>query len=154
MNTDFTLIQIKRSDVEGRVPTVDDLELGEIAINTYDAKLFAKRFRSGVGVDIIAVGGSGPDIENVLYVTADGNDSNSGKKLGDGKRTIAAAIFSGIPNTRSVNSVITAKVPSEPTNNRVRSYPADSFLVSRPVLIIVPSAITAVNAKTLSRIDP
>ena len=70
------------------------------------------------------------------------------------KRTIAAAIFSGIPKTRSVNSVITAKVPSEPTNNLVRSYPADNFLVSRPVLMTVPSAITAVNAKTLSRIDP
>ena len=38
-----------------------------------------------------------------------------------GKRTIAAAIFSGIPKTRSVNSVITAKVPSEPTSNRVKS---------------------------------
>lgn len=35
--------------------------------------------------------------------------------------TIAAAIFSGIPNTRSVNSVIIASVPSEPTNNLVRS---------------------------------
>jgi len=99
MNTDFTLIQIKRSDVEGRVPTVDDLELGEIAINTYDAKLYAKRFRSGIGVDILAVGGSGPDIANVLYVTADGNDSNSGKKLGDGKRTIGAAVALATPGT-------------------------------------------------------
>ena len=36
-------------------------------------------------------------------------------------RTIAAAIFSGIPNILSVNSVITASVPSEPTNNLVRS---------------------------------
>lgn len=35
--------------------------------------------------------------------------------------TIAAAIFSGIPNIRRVNSVITASVPSEPTNNLVRS---------------------------------
>ena len=37
------------------------------------------------------------------------------------KRTIAAAIFSGIPNTRRVNSVIIANVPSEPTSNLVRS---------------------------------
>ncbi len=81
MNTDFTLIQIKRSNVPGRVPTVDDLELGELAINTYDAKIYAKRYRQFVGTDIIAVGGSGPDIANVLYVTADGNDSNSGKNL-------------------------------------------------------------------------
>ena len=99
MNTDFTLIKIKRSDVPGRVPTVGDLELGELAINTYDAKIYAKRYRQYVGTDIIAVGGSGPDIANVLYVTADGNDSNSGKKLGDGKRTIAAAVALATPGT-------------------------------------------------------
>ena len=99
MNTDFTLIKIKRSDVPGRVPTVGDLELGELAINTYDAKIYAKRYRQYVGTDIIAVGGSGPDIANVLYVTADGNDSNSGKKLGDGKRTIGAAVALATPGT-------------------------------------------------------
>ena len=49
------------------------------------------------------------------------------------KRTTAAAIFSGIPKARSVTSVITASVPSEPTIKRVKSYPADNFLVSRPV---------------------
>jgi hypothetical protein len=99
MNTDFTLIKIKRSAEPGKAPSVLDLELGELAINTYDAKVYAKRFRPGVGVDILAVGGSGPDIDNVLYVTADGNDSNSGKKLGDGKRTIAAAAALATPGT-------------------------------------------------------
>jgi hypothetical protein len=99
MNTDFTLIKIKRSAEPGKAPSVLDLELGELAINTYDAKIYAKRFRHGVGVDILAVGGSGPDIDNVLYVTADGNDSNSGKKLGDGKRTIAAAVALATPGT-------------------------------------------------------
>ena len=38
-----------------------------------------------------------------------------------GKRTIAAAIFSGIPKTLRVNSVITASVPSDPTSNLVKS---------------------------------
>jgi hypothetical protein len=99
MNTDFTLIKLKRSDVPGKAPTVLDLELGELAINTYDAKMYAKRFRPGIGVDIIPVSGAGPDIDNVLYVTADGNDSNSGKKLGDGKRTIASAVALATPGT-------------------------------------------------------
>jgi hypothetical protein len=34
---------------------------------------------------------------------------------------VAAAITSGIPNTRNVNSVITPSVPSEPTNKCVKS---------------------------------
>jgi len=99
MNTDFTLIQLKRSDVPGRIPTVDDLRMGEVAINTYDAKLFAKRYRPLLGTDIIAVGGSGPDIANVLYVTADGKDTNTGKRLGDAKATIAGAVAVATENT-------------------------------------------------------
>jgi hypothetical protein len=99
MNTDFTLIKLKRSSVPGKAPTVIDLELGELAINTYDAKMYAKRFRPGIGVDIIPVSGAGPDIANVLYVTADGNDSNSGKKLGDAKRSITAAVDLATPGT-------------------------------------------------------
>jgi len=91
MNTDFTLIKLKRSDQENKVPTIFDLDLGELAINTYDAKVYTKRYRPNVGTDIIAISGAGPDVANVLYVTADGNDNNSGKKLGDAKRTIKAS---------------------------------------------------------------
>lgn len=36
-------IKIKRSSVTGRVPTTSDLALGELAINTFDGKLFLKR---------------------------------------------------------------------------------------------------------------
>ena len=99
MNTDFTTIKLKRSDQENRVPTVFDLDLGELAINTFDAKVYTKRYRPDVGTDIIAISGAGPDIANVLYVTADGNDNNSGKKLGDAKRTIKAAVSIAPPGT-------------------------------------------------------
>tara|TARA_Y100000385_G_scaffold291471_1_gene369687 strand:+ start:10224 stop:15575 length:5352 start_codon:yes stop_codon:yes gene_type:complete len=36
-------IKLKRSAVSGRVPTTTSLDLGEIAINTYDGKLFIKK---------------------------------------------------------------------------------------------------------------
>jgi hypothetical protein len=36
-------IKIKRSNVGSKVPVVGDLELGELAINTYDGKLFLKK---------------------------------------------------------------------------------------------------------------
>ena len=36
-------IRLKRSAVPGRVPTVDQVELGEIALNTYDGKLYLKK---------------------------------------------------------------------------------------------------------------
>ena len=38
-----TSYRFKRSAVAGKRPTLDDLELGEIALNTYDGKLYAER---------------------------------------------------------------------------------------------------------------
>lgn len=43
----MSLIKIKRSAVSGKVPLDTDLELGELAINTYDGKLFLKKSVAG-----------------------------------------------------------------------------------------------------------
>ena len=48
-------IRIKRSDVEGKRPQNADLQLGELAINTYDGLLFAKKDTGGVGVGTTVV---------------------------------------------------------------------------------------------------
>ena len=37
------LIKMKQSAVAARVPTTGDLVLGELALNTYDGKLYAKK---------------------------------------------------------------------------------------------------------------
>ena len=38
---------IKRSSVANKVPTTSDLSLGELAVNTYDGKLFLKKSVGG-----------------------------------------------------------------------------------------------------------
>jgi hypothetical protein len=91
-------IRIKRSSVPGKVPTTGQLPLGELALNTYDAELFARRERTGIGTDIVRLG-AGATVTNILYVTQDGNDSNTGKKLGDAKRTIGAALTAATTGT-------------------------------------------------------
>jgi hypothetical protein len=93
-----TPFRIKRSAVPGKRPEVTDLQLGELALNTYDAELFTLRARPGIGTDVVRVG-SGVTVTNIFYVTKDGNDNNTGKKLGDAKLTIksAVAIASTIP---------------------------------------------------------
>jgi len=50
------LIRHKRSAVQGASPTTGDLELGEIAVNTYDGKLFMKK---NDGSDAIVEVGAG-----------------------------------------------------------------------------------------------
>ena len=86
-----TPFRIKRSAVPGKRPVVADLQLGELALNTYDAELYTIRERSGIGTDIIRIG-AGTTVTNILYVTKDGSDTNTGRKLGDAKATIGAAL--------------------------------------------------------------
>jgi hypothetical protein len=44
------IIKIKRSAVAGKIPTTTSLELGELAINTYDGKIFIQQDQSSVGI--------------------------------------------------------------------------------------------------------
>ena len=85
------IIKIKRSAVPGKKPNVNDLPLGELGLNTNDAELYTRRERSGIGTDIVRLG-AGATVTNILYVTKDGSDTNTGRKLGDAKATIAGAI--------------------------------------------------------------
>jgi hypothetical protein len=64
-------IELKRSAVPGKVPTVSQLDLGELAINTYDGKVYLKQ-DNGVQT-IIEVGGtagSGSAISSSYALTA------------------------------------------------------------------------------------
>ncbi len=40
-------IQLKKSNTQSKVPTIGDLSLGELAVNTFDGKLFFKKDVSG-----------------------------------------------------------------------------------------------------------
>ena len=105
------IIKIKRSSVPGKKPTVDQLPLGELGLNTYDAELFIARERTGIGTDIVRVG-AGATVTNILYVTEDGNDTNTGRKLGDAKATIGAAL-----TTATTGTVIKVSAGSYVENN-------------------------------------
>ena len=95
---DGTPIRIRRSAVPGKRPTINQLLSGELAYNTYDGELTARRDRTGIGTDIIRIG-AGATVTNILYVTKDGSDTNTGKKLGDAKATIRGAIAAATTGT-------------------------------------------------------
>ena len=97
-----TPIRIKRSAVPGKRPQVTDLQVGELALNTYDAELVTLRDRfsqTGISTEVVRLG-AGATVTNVIYVTKDGNDNNTGLKLGDAKATIKSAV--GIATTGDV----------------------------------------------------
>jgi hypothetical protein len=63
-------IKIKRSSVEGKIPTADQLPLGEVALNTYDGKLFASK-NVGIGTTVFVVNpwtvGTGTNTYNTYF---------------------------------------------------------------------------------------
>ena len=78
-------IKLKRSAVAGGAPTVSQLELGEVAINTYDGKMYIKKSVAGTeSIVEISGGDSGTGIIDEFLYTAtagqtafSGNDDNS-----------------------------------------------------------------------------
>jgi hypothetical protein len=96
-----TPFRIKRTAVPGKAPAVENLQTGELALNTFDAELYTLRDRfavSGIATDVVRLG-AGSTVTNILYVTKDGKDTNTGKKLGDAKATIAAAVAAATEGT-------------------------------------------------------
>lgn len=85
-----TIIKHRQSSVPGSIPTTSDLELGELAINTYDGNIFLKR-QQGEDEVIIKFLANNP-VRNVLYVQKNGNDSNIGTSWDSAFATIEQAV--------------------------------------------------------------
>ncbi len=82
-------IKFKRSSVASKRPTLSNLELGEVALNTYDGKLFLRQDTGGVGI-ATTITSVNPWQESYGggTITYDGNvnlDDNGKLQLGDGQ---------------------------------------------------------------------
>lgn len=76
----MSTIKLKRSAVSGKVPTTGDLDLGEIALNTYDGKAYMKK-NDGTEA-IVEIGGGGG-----AGFSATNNFVSAEDFLGDGSTT-------------------------------------------------------------------
>jgi len=58
--------KLKRSAVAARVPTTGDLQLGELALNTYDGKLYTKKDDgTDAGASVVEIGAGGGGAESI-----------------------------------------------------------------------------------------
>lgn len=62
-------IKIKRSSVPGKVPTVGDLQLSELAVNTFDGRLFLKKDNGTQSIVEIGGNNSGGNTGPILETT-------------------------------------------------------------------------------------
>ena len=95
-----TPIRIKRSAVPGKRPTTDQLQLGELALNFYDGKVFFKQQQNntGIGTRLVEIGaGSVSTPGKTLFVTSEGDDLNSGLNEVNAKATIKSAVAAAVP---------------------------------------------------------
>jgi hypothetical protein len=101
MNTNPAIL-IKRSLVEGKVPTIEQLGLGELAVNHYDGKLFIRQDTQGVGIGttVISIGNDGG------FTVFDDTTTNSNWYVG------ILSVTSGIAKTSHVSSTKLVYNPS------------------------------------------
>jgi len=52
------VVKLKRSAVPGKAPATTDLDLGELAINTYDGKVYLKKDNGAEAIVELGAGGS------------------------------------------------------------------------------------------------
>jgi hypothetical protein len=93
------LIKLKRSAVAGKAPTTSDLELGELALNTYDGKLYTKKDNGSASiVELSGGGGGGGPIAETAQVISENLELSAGSNgLSVGPVEVAATYAVTVP---------------------------------------------------------
>jgi hypothetical protein len=128
-----TTVKLKRSSTSGGVPNISDLSLGELAVNTFDGKLFFKKDNGTASIIEVGSGsggGSGPSaaVKVLLYEkTNSGNaDSFDGSEtqfqLRDDSGTVISNLSSASQLLISIDGVV-----QEPNSS---SSGTDGFYIS------------------------
>jgi hypothetical protein len=135
------VLKLKRTAVQGKVPTTDSLELGELAINTFDGKLY---FEKDSGI---------PSVQTILVT--DATITGSINLIG----AVSASYFKGdgsnltnLPNADvSQVATITASFDNQSNINVVHNFDSRNIIVSvydTAYSQIIPSSVTLTNNNT------
>jgi hypothetical protein len=143
-------VKLKRSAVTGRNPATSDLELGELAINTYDGNLFFKKDSGTASIVTVATLAGTQTLTNKTLdsatitgtLTAGGSAGTNGQILvstGTGVQWV----------TRDVSTLdsLTDVVISSPTSDQVLKFNG-SVWVNAEADQAVASAVFAANAES------
>jgi PAS domain-containing protein len=74
----MSTIKLRRSAVPGRIPTVEQLDLGELAINTADGKIYFKKYDAGANTESIIDVSANLDANAILDLLKGVDGANSG----------------------------------------------------------------------------
>lgn len=95
----MSTIKLRRSAIPGKKPTIEQLNLGEIAINTYDGKMFFKRYQEYLNdenqltvEETISEFSASVPVKHKFFIQEDGNDRNDGTKWDSAFKTFERAL--------------------------------------------------------------
>ena len=135
------VVKLKRTAVQGKIPTTQTLELGELAINTYDGKLYFERDNGT------------PSIQSI--VVTDAPITGSINIIG----TVSASYFvgdgSGITNLPAVDvsqvATVTASFDTQSTISVSHNFNSRNIIVSVYGIDnsqIIPASVTLTDTNT------
>jgi hypothetical protein len=142
-------IELKRSAVPGKAPTIDQVDLGELAVNTYDGKIYFKR-DTGVSQSIVEIASTSGSISTASYADYAATAGSASTSL--------FANNAGNANTATSASYSLTSSFSVSSSNAVSSSYAlsSSYAVSAshaPTSLTASYAITSSYALTASSAD-
>lgn len=145
-------VKFKRSSVAGKIPALSNLETGELALNTYDGKLFLKVDTGGIGIGT-TVSAVNPWNENygASGISYGGNINVTGvSTFADvnivGTCTATAFVGDGSGLTNIVSTASTSNVVSDTIQVGVitatsQFYPPALSTTERDALIVTQGAM-------------
>ena len=102
-------IKVKRSSVEGKVPAVTQLERGELAVNSYDGKVYILKDQFSVGIATTT---------HTINPWNEPNGVGAGVSYGGDIKVLGISTFSGITNITGEVNIGDSVTGS--SNNRLR----------------------------------
>jgi hypothetical protein len=122
-------IELKRSAVPGKVPSVADLQLGEVAINTYDGKVFLKQdngTQTIIQLASLSSSGSIASASYAAYAANAGYATNAGHANISDSATSASYAFN---TTTSSYSLIATSASYASTSSYASNFNVSGNLV-------------------------
>ena len=147
-----TLIQFKRSSTQNDTPSVSDLSLGELAVNTYHGRFYTEKNDGSASVVEV---GSNPATLTVndaySFPTSDGSSDQFLKTNGSGTLSFASLGGSGISIfTYTISSTTTAITGSDDNSNTLSYTSGSEQVFINGVKLVSGSDYTATNSSTIT----
>lgn len=140
-------LKIKRSAVTGRIPTTSSLALGELALNTYDGKLYFKQDRNGSESIVELATTSGSLVTSASYaLTASYVPGLSLFSISTG--SVTASVSTNPNNLFLINSGSNNYLNISASSNATLSsnlFIIQNFTTQQPVLIVSESVVQIVT---------